>query len=360
MMRASITLTSPGRLGYSLDPILPMSSDALRIAPRFAGICGTDLDIVRRTRVDMPSVLGHEVVASVIEGNDYYHDTGIVVVNPVSETDQNRNFGHSIPGIWTQQRTITAQEIAEGHLSVWPSAEIGPESALAEPVGASLYARALMRLDSGNKAIVLILGSGGIALTMALVLIEDGHSVILSPSSTDHVSQLTEMFGGLPGLKIVPRASLNGSDLRVDTAAVMVSRGECHGAILQALRIIKSGGIVNLLSSVTPDLSHACRRLSFANLAEIRWRNTRGIPAPGVYFYGEGPNGPYLVTGHRGTSARHIEAAMNLINANRGLFRRLISHVIPFEEAAGIVEAIARNRAIRIDGRIVTKAVIAF
>ncbi|MDO6589136.1 hypothetical protein DS901_04230 [Loktanella sp. D2R18] len=364
MMHAAITLTGPGRLGYSRDPVLPLPEGALRIMPRFAGVCGTDLDIIRRTRSDMPSVLGHEVVAEVTECCAQFSAGGaggrIVVVNPVSDADQTRNFGHSIPGIWAQQRVVTQQEIADGHLSAWHSAEIGPESALAEPVAAALYAQGLMGLDAGHAARVLILGSGGIALTLALVLTGKGHSVLLSPSDTDHAAQLAQGLDSFPGVQIVPRTALTQCGFRVDAAAVMVSRGGCRAAIGQALAVLEPGGVLDLVSSVAPGVSPACGRLSFDDLAGIRWRNTRGTPTAGAYLDGQGPNGPYRVTGQRGTSADQIAAAVMLIDAYSTRFRRLVSHVVPFEEAAAFVEAVARNRALRIDGRIVTKAVIAF
>jgi threonine dehydrogenase-like Zn-dependent dehydrogenase len=359
-MRASITLTGPCRVGYSFDPVLPLPRDALRIAPRFAGVCGTDLDIIRRTRGDMPSVLGHEVVAEVTESDIHGVDGRIVVVNPVSDNDQRRNFGHSIPGVWTKQRIITSSEIADGHLAYLPSQDVGPESALCEPIGAAVYARALMQLNACAPAQVLILGSGGIALTLAIVLTMDGHAVTLSPSCPEHAAQLDGMLEGCPRLRIVPRADLGRCGLRADAAAVMVSRGGCRAAVSQALGALKPGGILDLVSSVDPGPSPACHKLSFNKLAEIRWHNTRSNPVAGAYLDGEGPNGSYRVTGQRGTSAGHIAAAMELIGANRAAFRKILSHVVPFEEAAAFIEAVARDRAARIDGRIVTKAVIAF
>jgi threonine dehydrogenase-like Zn-dependent dehydrogenase len=359
-MRASITLTGPCRLGYSLDPVLPLPRDAWRIAPRFAGVCGTDLDIIRRTRGDMPSVLGHEVVAEVTKSDIHDVDGRIVVVNPVSDNDQRRNFGHSIPGVWTTQRVIMPREIADGHLAYWPSLDVGPESALAEPVGVAVYARALMQLNPRAPAQVLILGSGGTALTLAIVLTKDGHAVTLSPSCPEHAAQLDRALESPIGLRIVPRTDLGRSALRADAAAVMVSRGSCRAAVSQALGVLKPGGILDLVSSVDPGSGPACNRLSFDKLAEIRWHNTRGNPVAGAYLDGEGPNGSYRVTGQRGTSAGHIAAAMELIDANYAAFRKILSHVVPFEEAAAFIEAVARNRAARIDGRIVTKAVIAF
>ena len=44
--------------------------DDVVIAPRYVGLCGTDLNILRGGRADRAQILGHEGVAEVVQAGD--------------------------------------------------------------------------------------------------------------------------------------------------------------------------------------------------------------------------------------------------------------------------------------------------
>jgi threonine dehydrogenase-like Zn-dependent dehydrogenase len=348
--RSSITLAPGGGVRIVSEMQQPLPPDGVRIAPRWCGICGTDLDIVRRTRGDRPTVLGHEAFVHVVEKGRRSDWPGQIssgaAINPVSSADQNRNVGHSLPGIWSTSRIMTSGEIRDGHLIEWTTHSSGPELALAEPLAAVLYADELIG-NLSNEKTVLLVGSGSFAGLAALYFLRLGLRCTIAGSTRDRLDELEGALGHA-NLATIKRERPPG-DQKFDAVLVAVPRKVAETAIDFAFAHVRDGGVVDLVGAP------AGRHIA---LESVRRANTCGLPVTGVSRQMLGPDGNVRVTGHRGTGMRHILRAAALLQQDPTFWQKAVTHIVPLEEAPAVITALARNRTSRIDGRGVGKAIV--
>jgi threonine dehydrogenase-like Zn-dependent dehydrogenase len=348
--RCSITLGPGDSVRIVSEREQPLPPDGIRVAPRWCGVCGTDLDIVRRSRGDRPSVLGHEAFVHLVEKGEHSDWPGDMssggAINPVSSTDQNRNVGHSLPGIWSTSRIMTSDEIRDGHLIEWTAQSFGSELALAEPLAAVLYADELIgSLSSEQK--VLLVGSGSFAALAALYFLRLGLNCTIAGSTRKRLDELERSFGHAKFATAERRQPLKYQ--RFDAVLVAVPRDAAEAAIDFAFAHVRNGGVVDLVGAPAGRHIH---------LEGVRRANTCGSPAMDVRRHVLGPNGSARVTGHRGTGARHILGAAALLQQCPTFWQKAVTHILPLEDAPAVITSLAQNRASMIDGRGVGKAII--
>ena len=348
--RCAITFGPGDGVRIVFEPEQPLPPDGIRIAPRWCGVCGTDLDIVRRNRGDRPSVLGHEAFVHVVEKGEHSGWPGRVssgaAINPVSSADQNRNVGHSLPGIWSTSRIMTFEEIRDGHLIEWTAHSAGSELALAEPLAAVVYADELVGGLSGEQTVLLV-GSGCFAALASLYCLRLGLRCTIAGSSRKRLDELERAFGDAKFSTAERTRPLQHR--KFDAVLVAVPRNLAETAIDFAFAHVRHGGVVNLVGAPVGRHIH---------LDGVRRANTCGLPAGGVSRQAVGANGIARVTGQRGTGARHILRAIALLQQSPAYWHKAITHILPLEEAPGVITSLARNRASTIDGRGVGKAII--
>lgn len=88
---ALLTIDKETKLGT--EETSKLHEGELIVEPLFVGVCGTDLQIIRRQRPDPATILGHEGIGRVLEGSNEekdIHPGGYIVFNPVDPTDQNQ------------------------------------------------------------------------------------------------------------------------------------------------------------------------------------------------------------------------------------------------------------------------------
>jgi L-iditol 2-dehydrogenase len=152
----------------------------LRVAVKYAGICGTDLRIYHGVkRVDGPRIIGHEFAGTISEaGSDVtgYKPGQRVVVYPiitcgtcyacaVGRTNicvHRRTFGYEIDGGFAENVTIPAAAVRNGNVIVVPDRVSDIAAAASEPVAAALHGTRRGG-DIAGKAVV-VMGGGPLGL----------------------------------------------------------------------------------------------------------------------------------------------------------------------------------------------------
>src|SRR2546423_6997922 len=162
-----------GRAGRRPAGRLPVKSSRrartsgwVRVRPLFVGICGTDLQIILRERMDPAGVLGHEGVVEVVASGDDWGDLlpgERYVINPVHPLSQDAVLGHSYDGLLRRRATFSSTHVDRSQFVPVPADLPLTPAALAEPLATAIYARRLvegvLRPDS-----VVILGGGPMGL----------------------------------------------------------------------------------------------------------------------------------------------------------------------------------------------------
>ncbi|MGY4346703.1 threonine dehydrogenase-like Zn-dependent dehydrogenase [Bradyrhizobium sp. GM7.3] len=350
-MRWAITRRPERDVGMLCEKQQRVPIAGVLVTPRWCGICGTDLDIVRRARPDSPSVLGHEALVRVVEksAGSYWNGSlsGWAAVNPVSANNQNDILGHSVPGIWSSSRVITSDEIEAGHLVEWCAAPDHPAAALVEPLATVVYADELVSRCISGASSVAVVGSGSFAALAALYFSCRGVQCTIAGSNNRRLEELGSTLN-IPGLRLSHRRLLNVPS-GFDAVFVAVHRSSSQAAIDFAFTHVRNGGVIDLVGAPEGRYRH---------LEDIRHSNVRGLPSAGVSRGIKSPHGMALLTGHRGTAERHFCTAMSLIQTDPEFWRRAITHIVPFQEAPDVIRALARERSARIHNIGVGKAVI--
>lgn len=279
---------APLRLVNRDEPVLPAEGWG-RVAPRLAGICGSDLATLSgRTSfyftplVSMPFVPGHEVVG------DLFDDVGDipagtrVVIDPVlscaarglpacgscAEGSTGRcdrvTVGHVAPGLQTGYCTDTGggwSAMLVAHRSqLHPVADgISDERAvLVEPLACAIHAALRGRPEPGDSVLIVGAGTVGILTLLALREFTDAGAIVVVAK---HRGQrdlarrygATEVVGPREAVSAVRRGSrafrlqpergpaflLGGVDLAIECAGT-------RGSLDLALRTTRAGGRVVL------------------------------------------------------------------------------------------------------------------
>ncbi|MFI1754283.1 hypothetical protein [Streptomyces sp. NPDC020571] len=339
----------PGGGGVVLAPHRLAGEDAgsLVLAPDFVGICGTDLDIVAGRRGDRAAVLGHEAVVRIVSGrpSDGPGTTfgARCLVNPVNVEDQDRIIGHSEEGMLQEAVRIPASAAWDGLLvPVRPGLE--PLLAvLSEPLGVAVYGIGLLARSRLPERL-LVVGAGPMGLLTAVAARLLGvPEIALADRSDRRIRYATE--NGLVADHLAWSAAsgrLKG-DFTPDAVALCVGREHRQGALDEAVRVAASGARIDLVTGFPPGETRPA--LPGVDLHGIRRGNVCGRPSPGrvapVTTTGGKPLG---LTGHRGTSRGHLEDAMKLLVDHPSVFRKIITDVVPLDEAPRLVRALVLAR----------------
>ncbi len=176
----------------------------LLVRVRMAGICGTDLSIVRwaeyvRPFVELPRTLGHELVGVVEEAGP---DTTTPVGTRVTADSDGgcgscrwcrrglRNACERQSRIGTQRDGALADLVAVPERSIYPIPEAVSDRAacLLEPFGAAMHAVERLTLPPGGSAAVI--GPGPVGLLAAVALEEAGCAPVLVAGLAEDAARL--------------------------------------------------------------------------------------------------------------------------------------------------------------------------
>lgn len=264
-----------------------------------AGICGTDLCVIRdeRPKVAPPMTLGHEFVGRRC-------DTGeLVIVNPILSCQRCRPcregrmhlcesrqvLGVHRPGAFAERITVPENRIlpaSNGTLE---------QAAMTDPIATALHA---FRLAPPPEGPVAVLGAGAIGLSMLFVLRAAGVQDI---TVTDISQQRLDLALAGGATKVGPAAN-NVYDVVYDTAGTTATRRD---AVLQ----VRPGGTAVLIGLHSADLL---------------------VPAGPII------GGERIVRGSFGYTDEEFREAALLADT---LDTRWV-HVVPFDEAESVLSAL--------------------
>jgi len=307
------------------------------------GVCGTDLQILNGTRPDTARVLGHEGIGWVEQvgpGGPPLAAGSHVVFNPVNPARPFEVLGHSFDGLWQEKAIIPAAVVVPADPDL--PADLGP---LVEPLGTAVYGHELACAAAGRPEGVAVVGGGPVGLLYAIHARAAGAKrvVLIHPSPT---RLAWAVAAGIVGAADAVLADATGPPVGVDADVVYLCtpRAGAVAGLRTALAVVRDGGCVDLVAGL-PDGASAPAAWAGVDPNEVRRRNVCGVTTgESSVAVRAGPGQTARITGHRGTAAAHLIAAMRVLASDPGAFRRLVTHVVPLgPDAAELVGRMSRG-----------------
>jgi 2-epi-valiolone-7-phosphate 1-reductase len=320
-----------GVFSYDRALAAPVRPDSLRVTLLTAGICGTDIDIVRGVRPDNARILGHEGIGVVSEVGARIADWHVgdrVSFSPVSVSNPREVLGHSFDGVFQTSIQVSPRD-APDLLVPLPSTIANWCAPVIEPVAVLSYAHEIVtRIVAIND--VLIVGTGGMAHIAAAYWTSRGRSVAIC-STSEH------RYAALASSDPSGTRYLQPSDLgrRAPFSFVMVcaSRSQADAASDIAVAAVAHGGVIDFVSG-----SDRCARgptnahEHTTSIDDVRRSNSCGEGFNSVIYESTGKW--FHITGHRGCGPRHFSAAIHDLLSADDVYKDVIGLVIPFTALA--------------------------
>ncbi|PPS71540.1 MULTISPECIES: alcohol dehydrogenase catalytic domain-containing protein [Streptomyces] len=343
----------------------PVSGEIL-IAPQTAGLCGTDLQMLRGLRGDPAPVIGHEgsaLVAAV--GPDV--DPGLapgtrVVVNPTHPGDPSFLLGHHVDGLLQERTLIPASAVAAGLVTPLPEPLARDDlAALLEPLATVRYAYSV--LETVDVRTLLVFGDGTVghlAVRAAGRMLPPGvrtvhvhHTDAGRAWSAECAHRADVLLTAADGPKAL-RAAVGDGPVAVVLATPRDATLRC---LETALRALPGDLVVDLLGGLPADA--ASPALPGVRLAAVRAANCGGLPAvPHVERAVTDAGTPVRLFGHRGVADRHLREAAAELTAAPERYRDLVTHVAGLDEAARIMRHLVIHRDRTWQGRRLIKLAV--
>ncbi|WP_051716367.1 ROK family protein [Streptomyces bikiniensis] len=340
----------------------------LSVAPLVAGVCGTDLQILRGLRDDGAPVLGHEGVARIVEAGPGVADPRLVpgarvVVNPTHPSDPSFLLGHNVDGMLQARMLIPENAVRDGLVVPLEQVPDGNLPALIEPLAVVRYA--LLALRAHDPDTLLVIGDG----TVGHLAVRAAGRWLGRPVRTVHVHHTREGLEWSAGAPHRADHPVRREDLEAGALAGTLDRGRV--AVLVATPAPATLPGLELALAVTEgaevavDLVGGLRRPAFSDrfpgvdLAEVRAANCGGLPVPPVVGRLTAADGRKVsVLGHRGVANEHLEYAAAELCRDPERYRDLVTHETDLAGAAGILTGLARDEGRTVAGRRLVKLAV--
>lgn len=356
------------KLFFSHHPSIIPGENEVMIELIYAGVCGTDLQILRRERQDYTAILGHEGIGEIkLIGKNIkdFHIGQKVVFNPVNINNQNEILGHTIPGLFQEQFLATNKFLKRKQIIPVPNKLpliCGP---IVEPLATVIYGQSLTSRNQNPKTIAIV-GAGPIGILHALLAkLKNGIKIFLIHNENKRISLIInkgivnkdEILKDSPNIdKAVLKLNNNRG---VDVVHLCTSRHGSLPSLIKALRYIKDGGIINMVGGIQDN--DTIEDFSGVKLNKIRKSNICGQPIRGNIFeyktiYGK----KILLTGHRGTSSEHLIQATNLLIQYPELFMQIVTHIVSLNSTKLLLEELIYQKKSKMLKNEFIKAIIDF
>ena len=317
------------------------------IAPRFVGLCGTDIQIFRGALRPLANILGHEGVGVVAEVGEFVEEWSPgdpVVFNPVNPSDPDEILGYSFDGLFQEKFLIRNVRTMNWLIRSVPGDMLSPVGALIEPIATAIYSQDLVNRSS-NGHVAVVVGDGPVALINSIVLRLNGFNTVLMVHGRSPRHRWAVNGGYFDGEDVIlgqgnvaERIIKRLGDELVDVVIVCTPGEVAEQALKDALIYLKPDGIINLVSAATPSVvSLEGRDL---DTTAIRHRNCCGYPSSGYFERIETPDGKSVrVTSQCGTSASHLNASIELLGGRSSDFDALVTDVVDLADAPALISS---------------------
>jgi 2-epi-valiolone-7-phosphate 1-reductase len=336
---------SNGTVSVAPRPTVAPGPGELSVATVYAGLCGTDIQMLRGLRDDPAPVIGHEGVAEVAAAGAGVPQTlapgTLVTINPTHPTDPGFLLGHNVDGLLQQRTLLPRAAVAGGMVLPLPGTTDVTLAPLLEPLAVVRYA--LGALAAFTPATLLVVGDGivgHLAVRAAQRWLREDVRVALV-----HHTQEGRAFSA---------ASPYPADLLLDRVSDVVLDGPVvallatpRDATMAALESVLAAGVevVDILGGLPPGA--ATPLLPGVDLTAVRAANCGGLPDPARITTA----GAVRLFGHRGVGNRHLLEAADELARDPGRYRDLITHETDLDGAARVMRALAGTRDRIVDGR---------
>jgi len=329
-----------------------------------AGICGTDIDILRSARSDKAEIIGHEGLGEVVEildnNNSVFKVGDLVTFNPVNPLDQFEILGHSKNGIFQEYYVVNNNEINSGLLLRLPQKLPLDKSILIEPLATAIYGQGLVDGLVEQKNIVII-GAGPIGLINALYAKSKGLRVVLVDRMSDRLQFAVNNAIVKPQNILLADDSLSillEKKHSIDAVYLCTNREGALDALAKAVHYVRPNGCINLVGGIKD--GDSIPEILLSDLNEVRRANICGslIDEGGRLIKTQLGKEIYL-TGHRGTSHAHLLSAINHLSGSNSEYTKVLTHSAGFGEAGKLLDNLIKDRY-NVNGKLYIKGMITF
>ncbi|QUQ64990.1 alcohol dehydrogenase catalytic domain-containing protein [Kutzneria sp. CA-103260] len=338
-----------GTTSVELRPTVVPGPGELSIAPLYAGLCGTDIQMLRGLRDDPAPVIGHEGVARVAAAgagvSDELAPGTLVTVNPTHPADPSFLLGHNVDGLFQERTLVPAPAVTGGLVIPLPATTDVTLAPLLEPLAVVRYA--LGELRRFAMATLLVVGDGTIghiAVRASRCWLGADVRVVLL-----HNSEAGLVFSGA-GPHSADELLTDLAEVALDgpTAALVATPRD---ATVPALEVAIAAGaeVIDIVGGLPAGAG--APSLPDVDLTAVRAANCGGRPDPAHVV----TSGRLRVFGHRGVANRHLLAAAAELGREPGRYRDLITHETDLDGAARVMRELARSHDRLIDGRRLVK-----
>ncbi|MEU0530643.1 ROK family protein [Amycolatopsis tolypomycina] len=343
-VRTIVKPVGEAKVVHRLRPRAACGAGHFLLRPLFAGVCGTDLQILRGDRTGEPGIPGHECVGEVVEtgmGVSGVDEGDHVVLNPNNPLDDEDKLGHNRPGVLADVLRFDAGLLHRGQV-IGLDGKASPESVLLEPLAAVVRAQDLTAsLRPPRRVLVVGAGTAGL-LHVMLARRRGAQSVHLLTRSAASRRRAVTLGVCAPGQAVTPGPGLAAEVLAVtggegiDTAIIAVG-GRAGPEMTALIRpLLADGAVVHLFGGFTGVSTLTIGRQAVP-LGDLRSR-------AGHLAVTGSAGRPAVLTGSRGGLRTHFTAARELLAAWPGEETRpgtLISHVISLAAVPEVLAELA-------------------
>lgn len=337
----------------------------LLIAPVLAGLCGTDIQMLRGLRNDPAPVIGHEGVARVVATcGDTPEELAVgtlITVNPTHPTDPSFLLGHNVNGFLQERMLIPATAVEAGLVQPVPPLPHAELFALLEPLAAVRYAMELLEPTAPEN--LLVYGDGVV-----------GHLAVRAASRWLASAKQTVMVHHTEAGLAWSRSQPFSADVLLgpgsDEEAVRFAASDRRTAVIiatprtatvrcleAALRHLPEDTIIDLFGGLPTDARTSL--LPGSDLNTIRAANQGGCPDPGRIATPDTALGfRTRLTGHRGVANRHLFNAVEELSRTPQRYRGLVTHTAGLDDAARIMDRLRKNTGRTEQGRRLVKLAV--
>ncbi|MFF7451106.1 MULTISPECIES: ROK family protein [unclassified Streptomyces] len=355
-------------LHYSPRPTPDPGPGDVLVAPMVAGVCGTDLQMLRGIRDDGAPVIGHEGVARIVAVGEDVQDPALhpgvpVVVNPTHPEDDSFLLGHNVDGLLQERALVPATAVRAGLVLPLPEVPPGVLGALVEPLAVARYAA--LALGEHRPRTLLVFGDGTV-----------GHLAVRTARRWYGPDVRTVHVHHTPAGLVWSNCAPHSADVRLLSDGLSAERlaralGDGPLAVLIAtpapatlpaleLALEAAAGtdtVVDLVGGLPR--SAASDRVPGADLTEVRAANRAGRPQPPyVARFATASGHKVRILGHRGVAGEHLRyAAAELCRAPER-YRDLVTHVVDLPGAVPLLARLATSTDRIVSGRRLVKMAV--
>ena len=323
-MSRALLLVEPGRFAWGDVPEPIIAAGEVVVRARFSGLCGTDLHIVdgSHPRAALPLAIGHEFVgipeSGRLAGRTVLVDPLLPCgACPACDVGTSNACGRlRLIGIDRDGALAGRVAVAEDRLHVVPSTIPDDIAPLAEPIAVAVHV--VRRVPPLAGRFVVVMGGGPVGLLVAHVARRAGGQVVVSEPSPARRSVAAAL-----GFELLdPDAPLEDVTRRTN--------GRLASVVFDAAAAAPVAGLLTQL--VAPS-------------GTVAIVGTYGRPTPfdlqAVMFK------ELTVVGHRTYLPADVDAALEILDADQGVLRPLMSGTVTPDQVQATVETLRQGQGVK-------------